>query len=456
MEKRILMMKEGKIPVTLIKFGIPSIIGFLVNALYNFVDAIFVGGIGTEAMAAASVVFPIAMLIVGVGHTFGSGGASYVSRLIGASDKSEAEKVTSTSIFSAVVVGVAVSVLSVVFIDPILRVFGATNSVMAYAKEYAYIYLSFSFFPVLSVTLNNLVRSEGALKLSMFAMAGGAVLNTVLDPIFIYTFGLGMRGAALATVISQALTVLILVLFYRSGRSFLSPGLKKFAFNGTVYREILKIGIPTFLFQLMSSISMGMLNNAAADYGDEAVAAMGIITRVLAIGSYIIFGYSKGFQPFAGYNYGAGNIYRLRKGLSFSLVFTTIVSSVLALVQILFSERIVSIFSENVSVVGIASRGLVAGSILFPLMGFQVMYATLFLSLGMAKQGGILSLARQGLFFIPLVLVLPAVFGLEGVIFTQTFADVLTIVLTVIFAVKVNGKLGELQIDGEITPETVE
>jgi len=455
MDKQILMMKDGKISTTLIKFGIPSIIGFLVNALYNFVDAVFVGGIGTEAMAAASVVFPIAMVMVGVGHTFGSGGASYVSRLIGASKKTEAEATASTSIISAIITGIIVTVLSVIFIEPILRVFGATDSIMSYAKDYSYIYLSFSLFPILGVTLNNLARSEGALKVSMMAMIAGAALNIALDPIFIYSLNMGIKGAALATVISQALTVIILTVFYRSRKSFLSPGIKKIKFSKKIYSEVLKIGIPTFLYQLLTSISMGMLNNAAANYGDEAVAAMGIITRILAIGSFVIFGYSKGFQPFAGYNYGSGNISRLKKGLNFSLIFTTIIGVVLTFVQIMFSHQIVSIFTKNPQVIEIASRGLIASSIMFSLLGFQVMYATLFLALGMARQGSILSLARQGICFIPVILILPAVLGLDGVIFTQMIADALTVLLTLIFAIKVNSKLREVELSPKVATASV-
>lgn len=441
MDQKIKIMSEEKVSVALLRFGLPATIGLFVIAIYNFVDAIFVGGLGTSAMGAAAISFPIAMVIIGLGLTLGSGAASYISRLLGARDNEKANKVASTAIFSSIVLGILVIIPSLIHMDYILKLFGATDTILPYAKNYAYVFIGGSILNVINVTLNNLMRAEGAAKTSMKAIIIGSLLNIVLDPIFIYTFGMGIKGAAVATVISQSTSTLLLVKFFLSGKSILNISIKKISFSKDVLIEIFKIGMPNLVFQLLSSASIGMINSASAPYGDEVVAAMGIVNRIFAMGSFVIFGFFKGFQPLAGYNFGAKNFDRLRELKNTALRWTSLFCFIVAIAQILFAQSIIGIFSDNPVVLDIGIRGLRAYSIMFPFFGFQTMYMTLFLSIGKAREGAALSLGRQGIFFIPTILILPNIIGINGIIFSQFVADTFTILMTIVFAIRLKKTL---------------
>lgn len=439
--KKIQMMSEGNITKALFKLGIPVIIGMLVTSLYNVVDAIFVGGLGTSQMGAVSITYPIAQIIIGLGLTFGSGSASYISRLLGEKNNRQADRTASTALFSGIVVGVITIAIIMCFLDRVLTMLGATRTILPYAREFAMIYIPGSILNVINVTMNNISASEGATNISMTSMLMGAVINAILEPIFIYALHWGIQGSAIATVVAQGITTLMYLWYINSGKSNLHISVQKFSLDKTVYSQILKIGIPTLLFQLLSSASMGLTNTSASHYGDSAVAAMGVITRVLALGSYVIFGYAKGFQPIAGFSYGAKNYKRLKEAISTSLKWSTTFCIVVEVTLLIFAKPIVSLFSKDSSVIIIGTDALRANSLTFIAFGFQYIYTTLFLALGKAWNGTVLSISRQGIFFIPLILVLPKLFNLNGVIFTQPIADVLTTLLTVVFAVRVHRQL---------------
>lgn len=440
-ENKIKMMSEGNITKVLFQLGMPVIIGMLVTSLYNVVDAMFVGGLGTSQMGAVSIAYPIAQLIIGLGLAFGSGSASYISRLLGEQNNEQADRTASIALFTSIIVGLITIVITMCFLDKVLISLGATQTILPYAREFAIIYIPGSILNVINVTMNNISASEGATKISMTSMLVGAGLNVVLEPIFIYTFQLGIKGSAIATVIAQGVTTLLYVWYISSGKSNLHISIKNFSMDKTIYAQILKIGIPTLFFQLLSSASMGLTNTASSYYGDSAVAAMGVVTRVLALGSYVIFGYAKGFQPVAGFNFGAKNYKRLKEAILVSLKWSTIFCAVIEIILLIFSKQIIGLFSKDSSVIEIGSNALRANSITFILFGFQYIYTTLFLSLGKAFKGTILSIARQCIFFIPVILILPSILGLNGIIFTQPIVDVMTTILTVIFAVKLQRKI---------------
>ncbi|MCW6074562.1 MATE family efflux transporter [Clostridium sporogenes] len=440
-ENKIKMMSEGNITKVLFQLGIPVIIGMLVTSLYNVVDAMFVGRLGTSQMGAVSIAYPIGQLIIGLGLTFGSGSASYISRLLGEKNNEQADCTASTALFTSIIVGLITIVVAMCFLDKVLTFLGATQTILPYAREFAIIYIPGSILNVINVTMNNISASEGATKISMASMLIGAGVNVVLDPIFIYTFQCGIRGSAIATVIAQGVTTLLYVWYISSGKSNLHISIKHFSMDKTIYAQILKIGIPTLLFQLLSSASMGLTNTSSSHYGDSAVAAMGVVTRVLALGSYVIFGYAKGFQTVSGFNFGAKNYKRLREAISVSLKWSSIFCVVIEIILLIFSRQIIGFFSKDASVIAIGSDALRANSITFILFGFQYIYTTLFLALGKAFKGTILSIARQGIFFIPVILILPSILGLNGIIFTQPIVDVMTTILTVIFAAELKRKI---------------
>ncbi len=445
-EEKIQMMRDEKIPKVLIKLGVPTMIGMMVSALYSVVDAYFVGWLGTSQVGAVSVVFPIVQLIVGLGMTFGSGAASYISRLLGQGKTDEANRTASTALFSSLFVGVVAIIAAMCCLDNLLIALGATDTALPHAREYAVIFVTGSILNIFNITMNNIITAEGRAKLTMLAMLIGGGLNIVLDPIFIIPLGFGIQGAAIATVISQAVTACMYLWFIIGKKGYLRFSPKLFTFSGKIYGEVFKVGIPIFVFQLLSSIALSLTNTAASAYGDSALAAAGVVSRIMTLGTYVVFGYMKGYQPVAGYNFGAKKYDRMNEATKISLIWATVFCAIAAVLMITIPQQIVSLFSENDTVmIDIGARMLRANGFIFPLFGFQMLYMSFFLALGRGKDGGILSISRQGLFFIPVILILPNLFGLDGIIWSQPAADALTVVLTAVFAVGMNKRLKVLK-----------
>ncbi len=299
--KKMDLLGSASRPKALLAMGIQTMIGMLVNAFYNLADAYFVGGLGESQMGAISVVYPLGQVIVGLDLLFGNGAASYISRLLGRGDKESADKVASTALYSSVSAGAVIIIISMVFLHPILKLLGATQSILPYAAAYADIYIVSCIFNVFNVTMNNIVTSEGAAKTTMCALLTGAILNIALDPLFIYVFDLGVAGAAIATAISQVVSTYVYLTYILREKSVFHFRIKDCTYTKEIMSEIFKIGIPTLIFQILTSVSISLINNAAGDYGDSAIAGMGVVTRLISMGSLSVFGFIKGFQPIAGY-----------------------------------------------------------------------------------------------------------------------------------------------------------
>lgn len=432
--KKMQLLGSAPIPKALLAMGIPTMIGMLVNALYNLVDAYFVGGLGESQMGAISVVYPLGQ-VVGLGLLFGNGAASYISRLLGRNDKEKANKVVSTALYSSIFVGAVIIILSVIFLKPILRLLGATESILPYAVTYGSIYIISCIFNVFNVTMNNIVTSEGAAKTTMCALLTGAVLNIALDPIFIYVLDLGVAGAAIATAIAQVVSTLVYLFYIFRKKSVFDFKVKDCCFSMDIMSEIFKIGIPTLVFQILTSLSISLTNNAAANYGDAAIAGMGVVTRLVSMGSLTIFGFIKGFQPIAGYSYGAKKFDRLHEAIKTSIIWSTAFCVVYGLILALFSTTIVSQFaSGNMDMIKVGASSLRVNGVSLMLFGFYTVYSSLFLALGKGKEGFILGACRQGICFVPVILILPMVWGLNGILYAQPVADVLSAIITVFMA----------------------
>jgi len=445
-DQKLQMMREENISKVLLKMGVPTMIGMVVSALYSVVDAFFVGKLGTSQMGAVSIVFPIIQVIIGLGMTFGSGAASYISRLLGAGDSEQANRTASTALFTSLFVGAVAIAVSICFLNPILIALGATETILPYAREFAVIYITGSIFNIFIVTMNNIVTSEGMAKLTMFSMVGSGVLNIILNPIFIFPLGLGIRGSALSSVVSQAVASILYFWVIGGKKGCLRFSIKNFRFDGAIFKEIFKVGIPILIYQLLASISMGMTNSAASNYGDSAVAAFGIILRILTLGTYVVFGFMKGYQPVVGYNYGSKNYDRVNEATKVSLKWSTVFCVVMAIIFIVFPNQIVAQFSaHDAEVIDIGGQALRASGSLFALFGFEQVYMSLFLALGFGTQGWLLSISRQGLFFIPVILIIPHLFGIEGIIWAQPVADFLTVILTSVFATGLKKNLKALK-----------
>ncbi len=319
--------------------------------------------------------------------------------------------------------------------------YGATETTMPYAKEYGYTIVAGSIFTIGTAIMSNTIRAEGNSKYSMIATCIGGVINIILDPIFMFKFGMGIKGAAVATVISQLVSFIFLLRYYYSKRSYIKLAIKFFKPNFNMFFEILKIGIPIFVTQVLASFALGFMNLGAKPYGDAAVAAMGIVFRVMSIGFYIVFGIGQGFQPVAGYNYGAKDFTRLKEAVKLSIKWSIISGIVISILFIVFAEGCMLIFTRDREVINIGIKAFRAASLLFPLFGYVNTYAVLYQALGKALGAFILSISRQGIFYIPLMYILPKFMGLAGVIFCQTAADGLAFIETFIMAIWLNKSL---------------
>lgn len=443
---RMKLLGSAPIPKALLAMGLPAMTGMLVNAFYNLVDAWFVSGLGETQIGAVAVVYPLGQVVTGIGLLFGNGGASYISRLLGRGDREQADRTASTALYSSLTIGAVIIIISILFLHPILKLLGATGSILPYAAEYAGIYIVSAFFNVCNVTMNNLVTSEGSAKTTMGALLAGAVLNIALDPLLIYVFDFGIAGAAIATAVSQMISTLVYLSYILRKKSVFHFRPQDCTYSREILTEIFKIGIPTLIFQLLTSLSISLTNHAAGCYGDSAIAGMGVVTRLISIGSLSVFGFIKGFQPVAGYSWGAKKIDRLLEAVKISILWSTIFCVIFGSILALFPAAIISQFTKSdAEMIRIGAASLRANGISIMLFGFHTVYSSLFLALGKSREGFLLGASRQGICFIPVILLLPAVWGLNGILYAAPIADVLSAVLTAFMAVPLHKMLNTMR-----------
>lgn len=440
-ENRIKILKEEDIDKALFKLGIPMVISLLVAALYNVVDTYFVSSLGKEAVAAVSVAFPIQLIFLGIGLTFGAGAGSYISRLLGGNNKKEASIVATVALISSAILGIITAIALFCYLEGVLKFMGAIPSIMEISKSYTEIFIVGGVLGAINVTLGNLVVAQGAAKISLKAMLSGSISNMVLDPIFIFGLNLGVRGAAIATLIARVITSLMYLIYFIGDKNLIEIKLSNFKPTLTIYKEVLNIGISMLILQILQTISVSKISYAASFYGEEAIAAMGIVLRIVTLGTNVVFGYMKGLQPLAGFNYGAKNYERVREAIKASIKWTGVFCIVWTLIIYVFAPSILSIFGTDENVLNIAVPALRAGVIMFITFGFQFTYSTLYLSMGKALGGVFLNSLRQGIIFIPIILLLPKFMGLNGVIYAQTVSDLITTIITIPFAISIHKSL---------------
>ncbi|WP_044565074.1 MATE family efflux transporter [Anaerococcus provencensis] len=440
-ENRIKILKEENIDKALFKLGIPMVISLLVAALYNVVDTYFVSGLGKEAVAAVSVAFPIQLIFLGIGLTFGAGAGSYISRLLGAKNNKEANIVATVSLFSSAIMAIILAIVLFYSLDSVMKFMGATPVIMELAKTYTSLFIIGGVLGAVNVTLGNLAVSQGAAKISLKAMIVGSLSNIILDPIFIFKLNLGVKGAAIATLIARVITSLMYFIYFIGDKNLIKIKIQNFKPTVAIYKEILKIGISLLILQILQTIAISKISYAASFYGEEAIAAMGIVLRIVTLGTNVVVGYMKGLQPIAGFNYGAKNYERVQEAIKSSIKWTTLFCIVWTVIIYLFAPSILSIFGKDKDVLRIAISALKAGVIMFITFGFQFTYATLYLAIGKALAGAFLNSLRQGIVFIPVILLLPKMMGLDGVIYAQAISDALTTIITIPFAISVHKQL---------------
>ena len=428
---------EEKISKLLVNLSLPATIGMMVNALYNLVDTIFVGrGVGALAIGGLTIAFPIQMVIMAFAQMIGVGAASAISRSLGAKDIEKADYVAGNSFLLIVILSSIIAAIGLIFTEPMLRLFGSTDTILPYAKDYITIILWGSIFFSFAMSSNNLIRAEGNAKVAMATMLIGAILNIILDPIFIFVFKMGVKGAALATVISKFVSFIYVLTYLYSGKSSLKVKLHHLKPKMRIIIEILTVGFASFARHVTGSVVAIVVNNSLRFFGgDMALIIVGILHRVTMFVFMPLFGVVQGMQPIVGFNYGAKKLDRVKETLKLSLIVTTAIATFGWLLVQLFPFAIIGVFTRDAEIIEKGSTIMRIVISVIPLIGIQIVGAALFQSLGKAVPSLILALLRQVLLFIPLVIILPRVLGLGllGIWIAYPAADILSVVLTVIF-----------------------
>ena len=446
------MMTRQSVPKLIAKLSVPTILSMLVSSIYNLVDTAFVGRLGTSQSAAIGVIFGFMAIIQAVGFMFGQGSGSIMARLLGARDPEHASRIASTGIICSFGVGVMISAAVFLFMDPMVRLLGSTETIAPYAKQYlTYILLAA---PVMtcSYTLNNLLRYEGKAALGMVGMMIGAILNIALDPVLMFALNMGIAGAAIATAFSQLVSFLVLLSMYLRGKTAVRFSFRSADLRISTIANIMATGLPSLLRQVLNSLATILLNSSAAQYGDGAVAAMSIVSRVSFFVFALALGIGQGFQPVSAFNYGARKYARLREAFRVTVIMAEGILIVMSVTGLLISDRLIALFRDDPEVIVTGTRALRLQFATLIFLPFTMAVEMLYQSTGHRAGASLMSAARSGLFFIPSLLILAAVRGLAGIQEAQPLAYVLSFPLALYFALRFLRKIPAE--DQELSPGT--
>jgi putative MATE family efflux protein len=435
-----------KVSTLLLRFSVPAIVGMMVNALYNVVDRIFIGNspeLGANGIAGITIGFPIMIILLSVGLLFGVGGATLFSIRLGQRRYEDAEQALGNGFFLLVCFGLVFMVLGQLFVNPILRAFGASEQVLPYAYRYMHFIFFGSVFQIVSIGLNHFIRADGNPRIAMMTMFLGAGMNTLLDPLFIFVLKMGMAGAALATVIAQGLSAIWVVSYFVGKRSRNKLRFRYFLPRSATVRSIVSLGMPAFLMQLANSLLNVVLNKSLVAYGgDMAISAMGIINSIQTILVMPVVGINQGVQPIISFNYGARKFPRVKKATTLAIFAASAIVIFGYLATRFFPRQLVSLFNRDPELLEFGSFALFRWSLCLPFIGFQIIGANFFQAIGKSRWAMFLTLSRQGVFLIPALLVFPLYWGLEGLLYAAPFADLLSTILTAIVFRQGMKKLG--------------
>lgn len=430
-ESRLNLLEKEDVTKALLKLSIPMIMGMMMQVFYNLVDTYFIGRLeDPNQLAAANIAFPVFVLLMAIANIIGTGAASYISRCLGKKDYENANKTASISFMLVVIFSLIVTIFGVLFCSRIVKLLGTSDEVYNYTYEYVKIMFLGSITVIGSFTLGQIIRSEGDMKTFVRGMMTGTILNIILDPVFIFTFNMGIKGAAIATIIGYSVSLIYYVSCFISGKSILKINKNYMIYDKVILGEIFKIGIPGSLNQMLMGVANVVSNNIAITYGTLTVAGIGVAMKVMMIGTFIFIGFSSGTQPFIGFNYGANNLDRVKEAVKKSVTITTIIGIILAIIFYLFSENIIRTFISDNDVVKEGSIILKALLLSLPFIGGQMIATVTSQSLGKAVLSTILSISRQGLLYIPLIILLNKFFGFNGFIYAQPITDVIMITLS--------------------------
>lgn len=411
----------------LMQYAVPAIIAMTASSLYNMVDSIFIGhGVGTMAISGLALTFPLMNLAAAFGSLVGVGAATLISVKLGQKDYDTAQRVLGNVFVLNILLGVAFTVIVMAFLDPILYFFGGSDETVGYARDYMYIILLGNTITHLYLGLNAVLRSSGHPQKAMYATIATVIINTILDPVFIYGFGWGIRGAAIATIVAQIISLMWQLWIFSSKEELLHFHRGIFRLKRKIVFDSLAIGMSPFLMNMAACFIVILINQGLKKYGgDLAIGAFGIVNRLVFIIVMIVMGLNQGMQPIAGYNFGAKQYERVTKTLKLTIIYATGVTTFGFIIGMLFSDTVVGIFTSDAELIELSAKGLRIVVMFFPIIGFQMVTANFFQSIGMASKAIFLSLARQMVVLLPCLLILPRFFGAAGVWYSMPISDLL-------------------------------
>ncbi|MGG7177924.1 MATE family efflux transporter [Clostridium paraputrificum] len=428
---------EEKISKLIVKYSIPAILSMLITSLYNIADRAFIGSIpevGPLAIAGLGITMPIFTLIVAFGVLTAMGATTNISIKLGEGKRDEAEKYLGNAFMLAVIISAVVTVVGLAFINPILRVFGASSETLIYAKEYISVIFVGSVFAIAGFTLNNSIRADGNPKMAARTMIAGCIINLILDPLFIFVFGMGIRGAAIATVLTQGITFIWIIYYFTKGKSNLKIKGEYLRLDFKYVKTIVVIGLAPFAMELSASLVHVILNNSLKVYGgDLAIGAMTAVTSIALIFMMPIFGLTQGVQTIIGYNYGAKKYNRSKEALKLSMFIGTIIVTIGFVLVQMFPEVFIGIFNRDPELMRIAVGGIRIYLLTLPLIAVAIVGPVYFQAIGKAKYSMFLSLLRQFILLIPIIIILPKFIGLPGVWVAQPISDIISAIVIGVF-----------------------
>lgn len=436
------LMENTPMPKAILRLAIPTVFSTVISIVYNLTDTYFIGLLDDPVqLGAISLAFPVFTFLQAIGNMFGLGAPSYISRCLGARKYEEVRKTSAVSVYVTAILTVVLTLLVSFFMEPILRLIGTSDDTVGPTRDYLRLIVGFSIVLILQIILPALLRAEGKAKEAMIGMVIGTVLNIVLDPVLILLLDMGVAGAAWATIIGNFCAVVFYIIVYLRGNTTLSIRPADFKPSMRIFKEVLKIGLPSTIAQTISSVAVILFNNVAAGYGDQVITAYGVAVKMITMEFMIVFGYVQGYVPLAGYNYGSGDIRRLLSGLKFTMLTGTIICLLFLIPFTVLAPAYIGAFTTNREIIDIGTQFLHAQAWAVPIIAIQTSLMSTFQATGQAVRAMVINLGRQCLFYLPFLYVSNRLWGMSGILYAQMASDLATTALAILFGVPFLKKL---------------
>lgn len=438
------LMENTPMPKAILRLAIPTVFSTVISIVYNLTDTYFIGLLDDPVqLGAISLAFPVFTFLQAIGNMFGLGAPSYISRCLGAREYEEVRKTSAVSVYITVILTIVLTLLVSLFMEPILHLIGTSSDTVGPTRDYLRLIVGFAIVLILQIILPALLRAEGKAKEAMIGMVIGTMLNIVLDPVLILLLDMGVAGAAWATIIGNFCAVVFYIIVYLRGNTTLSIRLSDFKPSIRIFKEVLKIGLPSTIAQTISSVAVILFNNVAVGYGDQVITAYGVAVKMITMEFMIIFGYVQGYVPLAGYNYGSGDVKRLFSGLKFTMFTGTIICLLFLIPFTVLAPAYIGAFTTNQEIIDIGTQFLHAQAWAVPIMAIQTSLMSTFQATGQAVRAMVINLGRQCLFYLPFLYISNNLWGMPGILHAQMASDLATTALAVLLGIPFLRKLSQ-------------